>query len=403
MYYRRKYLQFNDLVFDNVDMLSEYEYGQAGTKYYSTALSYGNGSYVPLKDRWMFFEEYPVSMTLNLSLKKIPCDFRRFYRSFVITELSKGGKLWAIQNNELVWAYAICTGYSESVDEYRDKLVVDVDFLVYEGVWHKAHKQKTFLIPFDICRFLDCLNYQDYQPCKDSLLNWDCIDECTHRPHEYPICECDTNLPPEGEFCEICTCDIVTKEDALCYNLDKLQDFFKKCDGSMKIVYSCDKAIEWFTSITNKKLGRRYCTPCNQVDASVYVDTDIPTKNYELVLHGCMHNPFVEVNGMKIEVLGDYDGYLTFFGTGDVYYSTDDECCGEWVDLDQIIIKPYVDEETGREFYWNEELGFTFYPRYNYIVVDFGMCPSGPDTQPTDAVHSAGVQCIYVQVDSLTI
>lgn len=402
MIYQRKYLQFNDLVFDNYDMLSEYDAGQVTTKTNSTPLSFGNGSYVPQKDQYVFFEEYSVSMTLKLDMKKLPCDFRRFYRSFVITELSKGGKLWAIQNNELVWSYAICTGFSEGTDKMTDQLLVDVDFLIYEGVWHKAHKQKTFVIPFDICRFLDCLNYKDYQPCKDTMANWDCLDACRTHQQEYPICECDTQVPPEGEFCEICTCDVVTKEDALCYNIDRLQElYFTNCNASHKIVQSCDKAMEFFTTSTNKKLGMRYCGPCNQINASVYIDTDIPTREYELVLHGCMDDPYVEVNGKAVMVKGEYDGYLTFYGSGDVYYQTDDECCGEWVDLNDIIIKPFEDEERHLVSYWNEELGFTFHPRYNEINVDMGACPSGSGEE--GAVHPAGMNCMYVNVEALTI
>lgn len=165
MRYERKYIQYNDLVFDGYGMLGEYDASSVSFKVTTHARSFGHGSYAPFKSPNAFVEESSVSLTLWLKEKKLPCDVRPFYRSFVIEQLSKHGKLWAVQDNTLVWAYATVQSYSEMVEHANGKLGIDVDFLLYEGVWHKADKQKTFLHPYDLCTFMDCFDYKEYQPC----------------------------------------------------------------------------------------------------------------------------------------------------------------------------------------------------------------------------------------------
>lgn len=380
MRYQRRYVQFNDLVIDNYDMLSDYSPSNVSTKVNTTELSYGNGSYVPFKDRYLFYSETPISMTLKLEMKKIPCSHREFYRSFVITELSKPGRLWAIQNNELVWTYAVLSGYAEQVDNVRDILLIDVDFVAFEGVWHKANKQKTFIREFTICDFLDCLNYKEINPCWKDIEFPDCCSECAERGIEPgEPCECDTVPPRPDEFCECCECDSITKHDALCYNKDKLQEFYGKCNQSYKIIYSCDKALEYFTDEVTVEIGQMlHSNPYfeNLIDGSLYVDTDVPTSDYKITLYGIFHNPYVEVNGQGMTINGDYDGYLYLYGNGDVVFKGRyDDCC-------DILIEPEDIELFG------EELGFTFTPRYNRIHIDTGCC----------VVSSA-----YFDVDSKTI
>ena len=151
-------------------MLGEYDASSVSFKVTTHARSFGHGSYAPFKSKNAFVEESSVSLTLWLKEKKLPCDVRPFYRSFVIEQLSKHGKLWAVQDNTLVWAYATVQSYSEMVEHANGKLGIDVDFLLYEGVWHKADKQKTFLHPYDLCTFMDCFDYKEYQPCRDAYL-----------------------------------------------------------------------------------------------------------------------------------------------------------------------------------------------------------------------------------------
>lgn len=174
MRYERKYIQYNDLVFDGYGMLGEYDASSVSFKVTTHARSFGNGSYAPFKSPNAFVEESSVSLTLWLKEKKLPCDVRPFYRSFVIEQLSKHGKLWAVQDNTLVWAYATVQSYSEMVEHANGKLGIDVDFLLYEGVWHKADKQKTFLHPYDLCTFMDCFDYKEYQPCNGINLTQCC-------------------------------------------------------------------------------------------------------------------------------------------------------------------------------------------------------------------------------------
>lgn len=176
MNYERIYIQYNDLVFDGYEMLGEYDASNTSFKVTTHPYSFRHGSYTPFKSENALTEETSVSMTLWLKEKKLPCEQRPFYRSFVIEQLTKHGKLWAVQDNTLVWAYATISSHSEMVEHYNGKVGIDIDFLLYEGVWHKADKQKTFLHPYDLCTFMDCYNYKEYQPCTGIALTPCCSE-----------------------------------------------------------------------------------------------------------------------------------------------------------------------------------------------------------------------------------
>ena len=110
MIYKRRYLQFNDLVLDSYDMLSESPHSvefKGDTEEYG----FGHGSYDPWKRDYLFVREQEVSLSITLRMLKLPCDVRPFYKQFAVKEISKPGKLWAIVNNEIMWAYARATSY----------------------------------------------------------------------------------------------------------------------------------------------------------------------------------------------------------------------------------------------------------------------------------------------------
>lgn len=351
MIYRRKYIQFNDLVIGNYDMLLSASH-TADFKGEEDEYSFGHGSYAPFKGT--FAKAQNISLSITLDMKKLPCDYRPFYKQFVIKEITTPGKLWAVDNNTLLWAYAKVTSISEDLDVRRNEYRIEADFLAWEGVWHKADKLKTFLIPYSVCDFMDCLGYKEIAPCEDI----DCCQACLDRPS------------PREETCECC-CDSLNRDMALCYHSD-LQIFYNECTPSFQIAYSCQKGNEFFA---DKYLGTKLCTKdsCSNIIAGkVYSDTEIPTSGYEIVIDGEVHDPQITINGNMNVIKGDYEG-LVIESSGDVYSMTD--CCKELLDPDVWEIP--------------DRYGWEFVQGNNQILIDRGSC--------------CGRACVYIQVDSLTI
>lgn len=358
-HFERRYLQFNNLVFDGYDMLSDYD-TDISFKGSSQEISYGHGAYRPLKANYLFVNEQTVSMTLTLRMKKIPCEYRPYYIQFAKEELTKPGKLWAIENNEILWANAVVTSMSPEYAHQRNKVVFVVNFAIPGGVWHKADKQKTFLVPWDICTFMECKGYQTLQPCKGYG------DNC---------CPCVT-LPPVDEDCSCC-CDELTQDMQLCYHLDELEHFYD-CDIPWQLVYDCIHA-EKFSK--EKFLGQKICVKdiCddNVIAGRFYSETDIPTQDITIVIDGHMYNPWVTINGNTNIIKGEYDGSLIIKSNGDVYYQKS-ECCQQELLDPSIWIVPS-----------NNTYGWTVNPGVNSIVVRLNAC--------------CGRTCVYIQDNPITM
>lgn len=349
MIYKRRYVQYNDFVFDGYDMIRDDSDTSVSFKSASSEYPYRHGEYVAFKKNYMFAKAQSVSMTLILHMKKLPCNMRPYYRDFAISELTKPGKLWAVQNNELIWAYAYLSGYSESGNAARDTIEIDADFVVYEGVWHKADKAKTFLKPYDVCSFMECLGYREMpDPCKN------CCTDCA------------------TEHIEDCCCECVEKDMALCYFKD-LQFFYKRCSGGYQIEYNCEKGQEFFG---DKYLGTKMCTDdvCDSSIAGLlYSNTDIPTDGVTVILTGVLKDPQITINDNTNLIRGDYEGTLVVEPSGDVHYITD--CC------DTLLDPSLLEIPSGNTFGWEVHSG------NNRFIV-----------------HSCcGLRCAYVQVDALTI
>lgn len=363
MIYRRRYLQFNDLVLGSYDILSESH--NAEFKGETIEYGYGNGSYDPYKANYLFVREQEVSLSLRLDMHQVPCEYRYFYKVFAVGEITKQGKLWAVLNNQIVWAYARATSYSENFNATKDTYRIELDLILPEGVWHKADKQKTFLIPFDPCGFMDCMGYKELNPCEDIRLDGDCCRECEEKKLK----------PAKDEDC-CCCCNDLTKDMALCY-FDDYQIFYDECIPSYKIVYDCKKGNEFFG---DKYIGQKICTKdvCSNIIAGeFYSDTEIPTRGYEIVIDGTTHDPQITINGTRNVIKGDYDR-LFIKSNGEVYSETKNKCCKVLLDPEVWVIPTYTDE-----------YGWTIYPRENKMIIDRGSC--------------CGRACVYIQPDNLTI
>lgn len=364
MIYKRRFLQFNDLVFDTYNMLRTSSVS-VEFKGETQPYGFGHGSYAPHKRDSMFISEGEVSLTLRFRMKKLPCEYREFYKPYAITELTKPGKLWAVVNNEIVWAYAHIVSLSDSDDAKKDEYIVNVDLVTPEGVWHKADKTTTFLVPYNVCTFMECKGYRKVDPCANFPSDGDCCTSCKNKKA--------TTF--EEDCC--CCCTKITKDMALCYHTADLQDFYKMCIGTYQIVMNCEKGQEFFS---DKFLGSKICTKdsCDGIIAGhFYSETELPTTGYEIVIDGAVHNPQISINGNKNIIKGDYDR-LFISSNGDVYSETKNACCKKLLDP-SVWVVPTTDDE----------YGWTIHQGENRLVIDRGSC--------------CGRACAYIQMDNLTI
>lgn len=346
MKYKRHYIQFNDLVFDELDMVSEND-SATSFKTADAEYSFTHGSYSPSRNETNYVAAGSVSFTLTLRMNKLSCEERKYYRRFAVSQLSKNGRLWAVQDNTLIWAWGKVTSLTEGGG--KDRVEFDLDISLPEGVWHKADKLKTFLVPFNRCEFMDCFGYHDEDPC-------DC-------------CSPKINYTPD------CCCDCPSKEMALCYHKD-LQDLYD-CDLNYKVVYDCVSAEDFFGYENPIHLGKKLCTDYNDntISGQYYSDTDIPTENVKLSFIGKMKDPSIKINDNENIIEGEFDGILTINPDGTVYY--DENGCEELLDVSAWKIPE------GMSYGWE------IHPGYNSVLIDTHNC--------------CGIVCVFIEADSLTI
>lgn len=360
MYFDKRYLQFNDLVFDGYDMISDYD-EPLQYKGSSTPTSYGHGSYRAFKSDFLYVSERQVNMTITLKLKKIPCEYRKFYAQFAEQELGKPGKLWAIKNNEILWANAAVNNIRPVHNGKRWELIYDIEFVIPGGVWHKADHQKTFVLPYDVCSLMDCKGFEEFSSCN-----------CC------PSCEDNKIARVHRERCDCCCEGDLTREQQLCNHLDELQAFYG-CDTPYQLVYDC-KTAERLNP--EKAFGQRLCVDdiCmdSVISGQIYSTTDIPTDDVTVTIVGDMKNPWVKINGNVNIIEGEYNGKLTIESSGDVYYQPcDNECCdNELLDPSVWVIPSGMD------------YGWTIHPQLNSVTVYTNKC--------------CGVVCVYVDHQPIT-
>lgn len=367
MYHEKRYLQFNDLVFDGYDMISNYDESTA-FKAESIAYSHANGSYFPFKSGAMLTEEKSVTLTLSLHTRKIPCDDREFYVRFAEQELSRPGRLWAIKNNEIIWAYAYVKNMHQIVSRNHNRVEYDIEFGLPEGVWHKADKQKTFVLPYSVCTFMECKGFKKYEPCESAIDNGDCCE----------VCEASRLRELEEERCFCCCVDEITADMALCFHRDELGALYG-CETPFQFVYDCAHA-EKFNK--EKYFGHKLCVKdicdSNIIAGRFYSNTDLETNGVTIVIDGSMHNPSIEINGNTNVIEGDYEGALVIKPNGDVFYRTNDYCEGTLLDPSVWIVP------SGNNYGWKVK------PLMNSIIVNLNRCCNGRT-------------CVYVYDDSITL
>lgn len=366
MYYDKRYLQFNNLVFDGYDMISSTDEQVTYKEAQAQSYSFAHGSYMPYKSDYLLVNAGSVSMTLTFHMKKIPCEDRPYYIQFIDQELGRPGKLWAIRNGEVLWAYASVRSKHPIVTGEVFKAEYDVEFTLPEGIWHKADKQRTFVLPYNVCTMMECKGFQDYDPCMDNCLT-DCCDSCFEKKfwEDYQ------------ERCFCCCVDQITPDMALCYHAKELQQFYG-CETPFQLVYDCESA-EKFNR--NDYLGQKMCTKDVCEDSVIagrfYSNTDIKTNDVTITIEGKMYNPWVTINGNTNVIKGEYDGALIIEPSGDVYYKSSD-CC------EPTLLDPSVwDIPCGMDYGW------WVYPQMNSISINLNRCCNG-------------ITCVYIDADAIT-
>lgn len=357
MNYGRRYIQFNDLVFDHVDMISADDL-TVSFKRKDTEYTHRHGSYIPHNSRFLLAEASNFSMTIFLKMKKLPCDARPFYADFAKTQLAQVGRLWAVSNNRLIWAWAELQSFGESQNPKRDTLEFDVEVYLPEGIWHKADPKKTFLHPWDVCDFMDCYDYKEIDSC-------DCCTNCG-------------DVKDAG--CPCCDCNGLTEDMALCHHLNDLQGFYT-CHADYRIVYDCE-AAERFSSISNY-VGQKMCTENGLISGLLYSNSDLESDYVKIRIHGHVKDPVITINGNTNIIMGEYDN-LRINPDGSVEYWEDDCCEHQFADVDAWVIP----REDGM-FY-----GWVIKPGNNSVMIETNYCCSDDCCKPT---------CAYFEIDPITM
>lgn len=400
MRYERHYIQYNDLVFDYYDMISEDDYTDK-FKYDSESYTFRHGDYVAHKYPYMLADAGSVSLTITLEMKKIPCEYRPYYMDFAKSELSKQGKLWAVENNRIIWAYAFVDEISYIHEVRKNTAQMDVSFVIPEGIWHKADLQKTFLVPYSSCDFMECMDYQTLQPCD--------FGNCCVCESEGEVILDDSTVigraivgtsrigqlmddsdrigtaiigyskiggnkeiiyynGRDDKECDCCDCGL-DKDMALCYHTGEMQSLYS-CHNDYKIVYDCVAAEKLFDH-GEEHMGQKLCACNGIIRGQFYSDTSIPTQGVKITIHGTLHDPMIVINDNANIIRGDFEN-LVIYPDGSVYSGKCKDC---------LVSASSWDVPS------NMDYGWTVYPGNNRIVIYGGSC--------------CGAICVYIEIDSL--
>jgi len=358
MFQTRKYIQFNDLVIDNYDMLASANLS-GGFKTTTIPYSFTHGSYAPLKGRQQFSTEQSLSMTLKLNTKKLSCDQRKFYKKYVQQNLLKAGRLWAVEGDQLLWTHAFVRDFTEAYMLEKHIVYIDIELVLYEGVWRKADPRKTFLQPYEVCRFEELHNLRSPVDCAD----------------------CCTDCSPTGERCPSCItdCEFLNAENSLCeMQADAIRAFYNQCNDSFRIIHNCEVGFNIWG--TEHMLGHRLCKedPCKHLIAGeFYSDTLLDSRKVTITLIGTFNNPKITINGNTMMITGEFNGRLTLTANGDMFYE-ESECCPPTpIPISHLVIPK------------SNTFGFAIRNGMNRVLVETNNC--------CDPV------CIFIREERLTI
>lgn len=349
MYYYRKLIQYNDLLFEDVLTFSN---GNSKTKYKTQDYTYKSGSYLPIKSVYNIYDTQEVSITFRIHIKGLSCEDKEKYINFAIQELSRKGKLWSIRNNRVEWAEAIVVDYTESTSNFKDFIEISVSFLLYEGYWHIANNDTVYGVKYNLCNNMVCKPTFEYQ------------GNCSKNGSS--CCSC-----AEEEEADVkdCCCASCSSDSRICLEDIDLQSFYKDCKHKYKFNINCNT-----TDAGTKLCKTDSCS--TSINGFIYNQGTIPTNEYVIQIKGS-ENPTVQVGNTINQYIGDYSGgTLLIYGNGVVEY-VEDSCnnCKTVLSLEKVnVIKG--------------SYGFTFYPGKNFFKAN---------------TSDGSFSCAYIWLDEKTI
>lgn len=239
-----------------------------------------HGGYYPEYGEFGKLETSEFSATVAISFKDIECDAKTRYARFIKRQLSKSGKLWAVQNGgELIWARARVLSVNEDVEDASETntLRLNITFELIDGYWVIASATRTFLCSYCPPRFEQFDPYYCFEVT-------DLIGECdaTGASKCYP---CLANLyeAPINDGCDW---------KPLCYwsQNERVAMFGKECYNEFAISYSCDLESDYFCYDT--AWGHKFRLRTDDVNGQNYTrvefccKSDLPTDMLRIRIKG---------------------------------------------------------------------------------------------------------------------
>lgn len=307
----RRFVQYNDLVFDGTESINSAPSESISTKYSSTEYLLKHGSYVSTQSQQVLLKDDKITIDLAISTIDWDMDIVQAHVDFIKEQLVTRGKLWAIDTGGiLIWAEVILDSYTPTYEwSIRDDgyIVFSVEFTNPSCTWKKADGHTTWFMPYELCSYTAML--------ANCFKNADC-DSCTN-PAE--------NLQGFCSSCDALCCDLDDAVSLCEMRGDIEKDFFEKCNSKWRIVHNCQLGRDAFGD--EKLWGQAFCDVC--IDGTFvqrfYADTAIESKNVTVTLQGKFKDPEIFINGDSVILEGEYDGFIQISSKGQVTYFSDME------------------------------------------------------------------------------
>lgn len=300
----RRFIQYNDLVFDGTESIRSAPSETVTTKYYSTDYLLKDGSYVATGEQ-LLLKESRLTLDLEIATVGWDLDTVKAHVDFIREQLVKRGKLWAIDTGgTIIWADAILTSYTPTHEWKRnDKgyIIFQIEFFIPSGKWNKADGKTTFLVEYSLCSFTqtlaNCFTNTDCPNCEDRAL----FDETHCNDCQKACCGIGSAIP-------LC--------DAEEFYQDEL---FEKCGSGWRIIHNCELGRDKYGE--EALWGQQICDMCtNEVfSAQFYADTALDTSDITITLEGEFKDPEININDTHVRLEGEFnDGYLRISSNGKV-------------------------------------------------------------------------------------
>lgn len=315
---KRKYVQINNLVIDNYDMLISASLNRP-TKWSEIPFYSSHGSHVGLYGKEILAHGQSLSLSLSLDVRKLGRQDRELYKRFVLMNLTTHGKIWAIEGHNLIWTYAVLTNQPEIYDEDKNTVSLDVDLFLPLGYWVEADSRTVFFAEYDITEWNWNFCLSNNQLCR----------ECN--------CPCgSSNFCGDCSCCYDGSCEAVNVDNSLCVRgWDALRTFIDDCQTRYRIVEDLTARDKLWDEYYDR-YDFNHCRECSDtcIIATRFTgQTTMNTHRVELVLDGEFNDPEIRFNDLHITIRGEFRGRLIIDGNLTVKYIPEDSCNNEGIIL----------------------------------------------------------------------